>query len=203
MQRELHGDIIYVMEHFKLVSDGVPVKGLKKLLKEHPELWNTIPYRKISPGTPHSQMTDIWVRYNDLKPFLEKGNLTGLNDPHVPIWYPCYELLAPEIRPIIADLMWQVNGEMLGGVLITKIPPRLGIDKHVDTGWHVDYFDKYYLTISGDPEANFWCEVNGEKEFIAPKEGEIWFFDNHKLHWVENNSNKDRITLIICIRRLQ
>jgi hypothetical protein len=190
------------MKHFELITEYCPVSGLLASLDEHPELWDAHRYRKDAPDSPHSGMSDIWLRYNDVAPYLERGSLKGLGDEHVPIWYPAYDLLRPHVRPIVVDLMRKVQGEMLGGVLITRIPPGGRIEPHVDKSWHVDYFEKFYVSVKSALGADFCCEHEGVIERLNPIPGQIWLFDNHKLHWVENNSDADRITLIVCIRRM-
>lgn len=139
-------------------------------------------------------MSDIWVRYN--RPDrLNPEDPRAFNNEHVPVWYPAWKKL-PALRPIIFDLMATVEGEMLCGVLITRIPPGEGIAPHVDAGWHVEYTEKFYLSLKSSPGADFVCD--GER--LNPKPGEMWLFDNRKNHWVENDSTEDRITLIVCIR---
>lgn len=184
------------MKYFELVRKDVNVQPLLTQLEANPQLWNANKLRKEAKGTPHSGMTDIWVRYNDKTLFEAKGDWTGFNDEHDSVWYPSYYAL-PSLRPIIFGLMTQVEGERLGGVLITKIPPGCGIAPHVDKGWHVGYYDKYYLSIKSAKGATFH-HCSGE--FINPVPGDIWLFDNRLEHWVKNESNEDRITLIICIR---
>lgn len=164
-------------------------------IEAHPDLWDSIQFRKTAPNSPHSRMSDIWVRYNDIDAYLKNPGGRSFNDAHVPIWYPAWEKL-PALRPIIFALMATVRGEMLGGVLITRIPPGEGIAPHVDTGWHVDYYDKFYLSLKSAPGADFFCE----DEVLNPRVGEIYRFDNRALHWVVNNSDQDRMTLIVCIR---
>lgn len=182
------------MKYFTKITD-YDVADLARQLRDHPDLWNAHALRKTAVGSPHSRMNDIWVRYNDVAPFRESGDYSTFNDPHVPIWYPAWKLL-PALRPIIFDLMTLVEGEMLGGVLITRIPPGQGIAKHIDKGWHVAYYSKYYLSIQSSPGAEFHCA----DEVLTPVTGEVYLFDNKLEHWVENKSNVDRITLIVCIR---
>lgn len=188
------------MKHFELISEGIDVAPLLAELDANPWLWDQHSRRKTAPGTPHAGMSDIWVRYNDDTQARLTGDWTGFNDEHVPVWYPAWEAL-PSLRPIVFDLMAKVQGEMLGGVLITKIPPGAGIAPHTDSGWHVDYYEKFYLSLKSKPGARFWCDDGGIKEALEPRPGQIWLFDNHKIHWVTNDSDDDRITLIICIRR--
>lgn len=181
------------MRNFLKITD-VNVAPLMAELTSHPDLWDQRPERRITDGTPHSNMRDIWVRYNSMDHYGPK-----FNDEHVPVWYPAWNAL-PALKPIVHGLMALTEGEMLGGVLITKIPPGDSIDRHIDHGWHVQYYDKFYVTLQSAPGSNFWCEHEGQTEYLNPEDGEIWLFDNRKPHWVENHSDMDRITLIVCLR---
>jgi len=182
------------MKHFEKIASGVPVEELLSQLESHPELWDARPERRIAVDSPHAGMRDIWVRYNDISRLGE-----NFNDEHVPVWYPAWKTL-PALKPIVMSLMTMVEGEMIGGVLITKIPAGARVEPHIDAGWHVDYYRKFYVSLGNSPGSVFCCEVDGGTETLCPEPGDIWLFDNHKTHWVENNSQKDRITLIICIR---
>lgn len=182
--------------HFIKVAEGVDVSRVMAELDANPQLWNEHAVRKEYAGTPHSRMSDIWVRYNDYKNFT--GDLDAFNEAHIPVWYPAWGKL-PSLHPIVHGLMSIVDGEMIGGVLITKIPPGEKILPHADKSWHVDYFSKFYLSLQSAPGAVFGCEHRGVREVITPATGECWLFDNRKTHWVENNSDVDRITCIICI----
>ena len=188
------------MKHFTLIRDGVDVSGVLRELEANPDLWGEHGRRKTAPGSPHTGMSDIWVRYNDAGPF-ESGERpwTEFNDRHIPVWYRAWDLL-PSLKPIVFDLMGRVDGEMIGGVLITRIPPGQGIDWHADSGWHVSAYEKFYLSLQSAPGAKFWCDADGVKEALEPEPGQIWLFDNRKPHAVTNDSGQDRITAILCIR---
>lgn len=164
-------------------------------LDAHPELWDRNGLRKNNSGGVHSGMSDIWMRYNDEAPFIEAGSYAGFNDKHVPIWYPAADAL-PILKKFCIDLMGKCRGEMLGGVLITRIPPGHEIKPHIDTGWHVNHFSKLYWSLRSNPQAVFGC---GEHK-IAPDAGDLYLFDNRDEHWVKNDGETDRITLIVCMR---
>src|ERR1700683_564815 len=185
--------------HFLKVDEGIDVAPLLAQLEAHPDLWDAISYRRTGHGTPHAQMTDIWVRYDDLAPHIKSGDFELMRKPFTPIWYPAWKVLT-ELRPIVFDLMRKVQGEMLGGIFITKIPAGGKIARHVDTGWHPSYFHQFYLSVKSAPGAEFVCEHEGVRESINPKVGEVWRFKNTKLDWVNNDSASERITVIIAIR---
>lgn len=180
------------MQAFQKIAQGVNVLPLQMALVRQPELFHKHKERAETYGTPHSGMTDIWVRYNDAK---NLADLSTFNDEHDSVWYPEAAFI-PQVRPIVFGLMNLVEGERLGGILITKLPPGGKIASHVDHGWHAGYYEKYYVPIQNDEGAVFGFP-DGE---IRPQLGEIYWFRNDVPHWVENNSNRDRIAMIVCIR---
>lgn len=184
---------------FRQLERGVDVSFAMEQINRHPELWGQVPFRTIAPGTPHRDVTDIWLRYNDYTPFQKKGNFKKFNDKHIPVWYPAWRTLTA-LHPLVHNIAGKAWAEMIGGVLLTKLVPGAAIDKHVDHGWHVDYYDKLYLTLQSAPGAVFGAEVDGIVHESSPATGDLVRFDNRVPHWVRNDSDVDRITLIICVR---
>lgn len=183
------------MTNFPVLFENVMVDPLLTALEMNPDLWSSLEGRRGKNG-PHREAPDIWVRYND---YSKIHDISHFNDEHFSVWYPAFEKL-PELKSIIFNLMSWVQGEVLGGVLITKVPAGKKIYPHVDEGWHVNYYDKFYVQLSGADACTFCCNDNGNIESFSPKKGEVYLFDNRKEHWVINDSNIDRITLIVCIR---
>src|SRR4051812_26786925 len=169
------------MRHFIRIQSGVDVAPLLAQLAAQPELWDAHRSRKDMPGGPHARMSDIWLRYNAPER-LDPADPRGFNAEHVPIWYPAWRVLTAA-QPIVFELMARVQGEMLGGILITRIPPGEVIDPHRDGGWHVEYYEKFYLALQSAPGADFVCEHDGCLERLNPKPGDVHLFDNRKLHW--------------------
>lgn len=180
---------------FTKLAAGIDVSALNAQIEAHPELWNSVNYRKVTPGSPHGEMSDIWVRYNDIRPYQALGDYSRMKDAHIPVWYPAWYAL-PALRPLVFDLMAAVQGEMIGAIFITKIPSGTGIAPHQDGGWHPEYFDKFYISLKAAPGAVFHTET----ESYTPAVGDVFHFDNRVTHWVTNDSGQDRMTLIVCIR---
>lgn len=181
-------------EGFSKLLLGVNVLPLQAALLRQPWLFGQHRGRAEAYKSPHKSMTDIWVRYNALENF-DPENPRNFNNEHDSVWYPAFYSL-PQIREIIFPLMHAVEGERLGGVLITKLAPGGRIDRHVDAGWHAEYYDKFYVPILNDAGAVFGWDDG----VIAPALGDVYWFRNDLPHWVENNSARERIALIVCIR---
>lgn len=164
-------------------------------IEAHPELWNQHTLRIDRYQTPHKSVSDIWVRYNDFANF-EKDAHAFTQLPHDSVWYPCIENL-PAVKNLVIDVFRHVVGEELGGVLITKIPPGGRVEPHIDTGWHAGYYDKFAVQIKGNKDQAF-CFEGIE---LRPLTGDLYTFDNSQTHWVINDSDEERMTLIVCIRR--
>lgn len=179
----------------ELVSNTFDVSELKKQVLSIYDEFDRYEYRRTAPGSPHSEMTDIWVRFNDIAPFLEEGSLEKIGDEHDSIWYEVADKI-PAVRKVAFDLMHKVDGERLGGILITKLPPGGKIDRHRDMGWHAQYYEKFFVPIQIKKEAVFGFD-DGE---IHAVEGDVWWFDNSNDHWVTNETDCDRIAMIVCIR---
>lgn len=182
------------MKSHRKIASSFDVRPLREKLQSNLDLFDRHPFRRYG-DSPHTGMTDIWVRYNDFAPYLKRGDFSTINDKHTSVWYPVAKEIN-EVFPLISNLMQLVSGIELGGVLITKIPPGGKIERHTDDGWHALYYDKYYIPVSNKQGAIFGFEDG----IIVPEEGDVWWFNNQTPHWVENNSNEDRIALIVCIR---
>lgn len=181
------------MQSFLKIADGVNVAPLRLALIRQPELFGRRTARADTYDSPHTQMSDIWVRFNS--PENLSRDQGQFKDEHDSVWYPEAASL-PEVRPIVFALMAAVEGERLGGILITKIPPGGGIAPHVDDGWHAGYYEKYFVPIQNDQGAVFGFD-EGE---IHATPGEVYWFNNSRPHWVKNDSTRDRIAMIVCIR---
>jgi hypothetical protein len=179
----------------ELVCSDLDVLSLQKELLANYDEFDKYHYRRTFPNSPHAEMCDIWARYNDIKPFEEKGDLKGFEAEHDSIWYPVIDKI-PSVKKVVFDLMYKVEGERLGGILITKLSPNGQIARHTDSGWHAQYYDKFFVPILIKEGAIFGFD-DGD---IHSKVGEAWWFDNSNPHWVTNNTDSDRIAMIVCIR---
>jgi Aspartyl/Asparaginyl beta-hydroxylase len=188
------------MRFFHRLSPTVNVEPLRKQIADHPELWNQHTLRTTHVNTAHRDVDDIWLRYNDWANF-DPEHPQDFGKEHETVNYPAWHVLT-EAHPIAFALMPIVKAVRFGGALITRVRPHGTIKGHTDAGWHVDYYNrKVYVTLEGDNEQFFWAKQIGEpREVISPKPGDVYHFDNRVPHGVDNHSDAERMTLILCYR---
>ena len=100
------------------------------------------------------------------------------------------ELFLEKIKPI-----YELNygyGRFIR-VLIVKLKANSNVAPHVDGGYSLMTAKRTHIPIITNSDVIF--TVGGETKYL--KEGEIWEIDNSKQHSVNNNSDVDRVHLII------
>jgi hypothetical protein len=131
------------------------------------------------------------VRYNALD---QLG--PHFNDPHKAVWYPVCEQI-PAAKALALEVADNMQADELGGVLLTKIPAHSQVYPHVDAGWHALHYEKVAVQIAGNHRQAFCFQDS----HVSAEAGQSYTFNNQATHWVTNDSELERITLIVCIRR--
>lgn len=169
------------------IGGSMNVAPLAWALQENPHLWNQQSMRTTDEKSPHYGLDDIWVRY-------AAPEVASAPGPHESVWYPVADILP--VKDLIYPLMQFVEGDRLGGVLITRIPPGKMCRPHEDHGWHARAYEKYGIQIASAPGQKFCFE--GEE--LETKPGDVFTFNNAYSHWVTNDTPYERITMIVCIQ---
>lgn len=171
------------------------VSQLHDELRLHPEIWNAVTLRTSFPNSPHREVDDIWVRYNALENF-DPSAPERFSEPHYSVWYPVVSQV-PHAKTLASELFKLLDAERLGGVLVTRVAAGRQVYPHTDPGWHARFYDKFVIQVAGNREQAFCFEG----EALSAEAGQCYWFDNQFEHWVINNSNEDRISLIVCLRK--
>ena len=180
------------MAQFLRLASGVSVIPLALELHRAGHLWDDYAIRRTYPGTPHGQMTDIFVR------FRPRDEITGPeshNGEYRNAFWPAWREL-PSLRPIVFNLMAAVQAVELGSILITRLPPGGEILPHSDhVGWAPEFYNtKCHLTVAG----RSLSRCGGEE--VVMQTGEVWTFNNLVEHSVKNTGDVERIVVIISMR---
>lgn len=179
------------MISFLKIAENLNTECVVDSLEVNSNFWDENPLRRTAYGTAHSQMVDIWVRFGKIV----DGDYSKVCVDHESEWYDSADKI-DGLKELIFNVMALVDGERLGGVLITKLPAGKAIDPHIDKGWHAEYYEKFYVALK-NPEGSVFGFPDSE---ITAKDGECYLFRNDRMHWVKNDSESDRIALIICIK---
>lgn len=178
------------MRNFHLLGTGLDMAPLMNALHRQPELWNQHTFRTTYPKSPHSEVDDIWLRFQQ-----DPEDFEHVLNGHESVNYPALQKL-PLARVPIFWLMARVEGERLGRVMITRLAPGAKIGAHADGGEHAAYYDRFHIVLKGLAGSSFVC--GGEQ--VNMQTGEVWWFDNKQVHSVANNASDDRVHMVIDIR---
>lgn len=190
------------MRYFQKIADGVNVVPAKIELQTNHDLWNQHTLRTMTPGSPHREVDDIWMRMNDLTKCRQADTDPVFVDHRESINYPAASRLT-EVRRLVMNLMPVVQGERLGRVIISRMAPGAGISEHCDIGpdptkWYdtEPYYSRFHIVIQAGPGSLFRCD----EEEVTMVTGEVWWFRNDLNHSVVNNSADDRIHVVCDIK---
>lgn len=178
------------MRGFCKIFEGMDVVPLLAALATKPHLWNAHDLRTTFPGSPHADVDDIWLFFNEIP----EDQTAVINDIAV-VPYPAWQEL-PQARSLVFDLMHRVGGVQLGRVLITRLPPGKSIPEHADQGAPAEYFQRYQIALQSYPG----CVFTVGEEVVQFSMGECYWIDNSTPHSVVNNSADDRLALVVDIR---
>lgn len=193
------------MQHFYRLGTGLDTRPLMLAIRRRPELWQEDTFLRHYPQGPFGQTETIMLRFPvkvqfdgpdaDEKIALYKANQLPGFDQHESIDYPAYKLL-PEARMLVMGVFKAVDGERLGRVMVNKVAPGGRIFRHADTPEHANYYSRFHICLDSRPGARFLCA--DEEVYMAP--GEVWWFNNKLEHEVVNNSDHDRIHIVMDAR---
>ena len=177
------------MKNFFKVASGVDTLPLLSALQLKPHLWNQNDLRQSYENSPHAKADDIWLWFNELS-----DGCDTFNDIQT-IPYPAfYEL--PQARSIIFDLMRRVEATQLGRCIITRLKKGDEILPHKDQGAPAEFYTRFQVALNSGKGCNFIIE----DEQVNFQNGEVWMINNSNEHSVVNNSDSDRIVMIVDLR---
>ena len=179
------------MNNFQILGTVDPNPLLHEIWRNQ-GLWREDTYLRDYPQGPFKNTETIFIRF-------PPASVTELErstkDPHECVWMDGAIHLT-EARKIIFELMATVKGERLGRVMVNKLIPGGRVFPHADTPEHANYWDRYHVVLQSRPGCNFRC---GD-ETVHMQTGQVWWFQNAIEHEVVNNSDLDRIHMIVDIR---
>lgn len=187
--------------NLNMIDTGIDIKvdQINAFIAYNPELWNKYKYRTENSMSPHREVDDIWVRYNAIENY-NPDNPLVFHNRHESVFYINNEQFRASISTIcriICESFCSSSTEF-GGILITRIPAGKQVYRHSDDhSWHAQYYrDKYLIPLQSNDKQTF----NFERQSVVTPVGRVFSFNNLVDHWVLNDSDEPRVSLIICMR---
>jgi hypothetical protein len=186
------------MKYFRQVMSGIDVQPLLAQLAEYPKLWTrngvwTDGKRSVLAKMETGMAAErIELRYNTTPAGLPQ---------HPKYWNRAAWPILTEATKLIAALQFALGGiEILGRCIISRMAPGDVIAPHTH---EVQFglppiFETYQLPLQVDQGVVFLC--GAEECYMEP--GTAWTFPNQVKHAVYNNSDRDRISMMVDIRPL-
>jgi hypothetical protein len=180
------------MKHFERVGALVDVEPFLTEICSRPDLWETDTSRqKAKPAQRETQA--ICIRGQGAKAVLDsearqknpiryRGGPTAMS-PFFPI-----------AEEFVEKLVESMNGSM-GRAVIARLRPRGRIHPHFDDRLYWILRDRYHLVIKSPAGSYFRA---GDEE-MRMEEGELWWFDHTVEHDVYNDSDEERIHIIVDV----
>lgn len=167
--------------------------ALDQLLSD-PALWYFHTERQDHPASPHKDTKCIYLRGPEQ---FTVRHIFGVSVKD----YLHEQFAMPEMVTLYRYIAYWLEtnkaATLLGRVMIANLKPGGRITPHSDQGQYAEYFDRVHFCLSADSPGNYF-HCGGETVEMAP--GELWWFDHHQEHSVENLTTKDRIHLIMDYR---
>lgn len=178
------------MRNFVKISSGLDMVPLQLELARQPQLWGQRDFRTTFDHSPHQDIQDIWLRFNqDPKGLDANTRAEGV------VWYPEAQLF-PALAGLVLPLLHYTKSWTLERLILTRLPPGGRILPHSDDkGPYVNQkgINRYHLVVQGLPGSLF---KDGE-EVVQMLTGEAWWFNPKAEHECMNNSLDDRIHLLV------
>ena len=162
------------------------VEELSSIVAKFDTEWRLDTSRQNQPNSVHMNTNTYYIR--SFRPGWEPHeNLTVF-----PLANSVYVLSI--VDKIIKDLE-SVHDGRVSLAMIVKLLPDSDIIPHADESKYLGVVRRHHIPLKTNEEVLF--HIDGER--INMKVGECWEINNSKVHHVTNNSNEDRVHLIIDI----
>lgn len=181
------------MRYFQKLAENIDTSMVIQQLVRHPELWDADRFRTSYPGTPHSDVSDILLRFSDTATSGLDSQVIGDGNT---LWQPASKILTA-VKPLVLGVMRMVDGWVLDRVIISRLRPGGKIAPHADDqGDYVNNGSRYHIILQNQPGSVYYCG----NEAVTMMTGDVYWFQHLEVHSVENNSRDDRISLMVDTR---
>jgi hypothetical protein len=164
--------------------------------------WGKDNFLRSYPQGPFGETDSLIVRFPP-RTVHDTEHLLAEHRSHVDIWdcqwLPVAEEL-PLIKNLVLDIGRMVEATRLGRVFVNLVKPGGRIYRHADTPEHANTWCRLHVVLHAEPGVKFYCGPVGDEELCLFTSGDFFYFSNEYPHEVINESEYDRIHLVMDFR---
>lgn len=173
------------MEYFKLIDDAVDPKPFLAAIDSVDDAWSLSTGRQDKIAV---QREALAIPLRGLKKSAINGR--ARRDVHESRWTTGSKRF-PFLRAYLEDTAERLDS-LLSRAKIVCLPAGKRVYPHIDRGEYYRARNRYHLVLKST--AGSWLKT--EDEEVRMKEGELWWFDNDRMHEAFNDGDQDRIHMI-------
>jgi hypothetical protein len=179
------------MRHFKRLESGIDVAPLLRELADHPEVWSQDTRRQASIGVQRETESLAICRHAEQLTFLEERKRSPVRYVGRPTQT---ARLLPRTLEFVEQQARQLHG-IPGRAVVVRLQPHGQVYEHIDAGLYYELRHRYHLVLYSVAGSR----LRAGNEEVRMREGELWWFENRQSHEAFNDSDEDRIHLIMDV----
>lgn len=170
----------------ELIAAGLPVAPILAEIAANPGEWSRHTLRQDYPGSAHADTRAIFLRW------APEWTPESIFDSTDSVDYPAASVFAETMR-IVGRCALLAGATEIGRVMLVGLRPGGVVTPHTDEGRYADHFDRFHLAVQSDWSSVLWVG----KEWAMALPGELFWFDHKLKHHASNDSDAERIHLIM------
>ena len=186
-----------VLENFQKIIEGVDVQPFLAELQGD-EAWTKYSERQKFIKV-QRETQSVFLRapvVSLVPPPVRKWLGIDLNNSQSTFWTPQAKSM-PDCRKFLQDFA-DSQGAKLARATLVRLQPQGKVYPHIDEGTYYKRRNRYHLVLQS-PSGSI---LTSGDETVVMKAGELWWFDNKKVHSAENIAAEWRIHLIFDMEPL-
>jgi Aspartyl/Asparaginyl beta-hydroxylase len=182
---------LFSPRRFVRIERGIDVATMLGELSEHPGAWNTDVQRQSNVAVQRETVSLTICAHPSPISFREarqRHPITYVGRPTA------VAAEFPRTLEFVHRLARRFYG-VPGRAVVVRLPPRGRVYEHIDRGLYYQLRSRYHLVLKSVAGSR----LRAGPEEVRMLEGELWWFDNRLPHEASNDSDEDRIHLIVDI----
>ncbi len=180
------------MKHFRLIERDIDVAPMVQEILDHPQVWSLDSSRQNKVSVQRDTEAVLLVGHSDHA----MGDRKARED--MPLRYvgrpTSVSALFPATLAFVERLVRRMHG-LPGRAVVVRLKPGGQVYRHTDDELYYRLRDRFHIVLKSVAGSRFRCS----EEEVRMKEGELWWFESQVPHEAFNDSEEDRVHLIVDV----